>query len=161
MDHNYLVPFIKSTKTMFETMFQLNVDIGEPRIKQPGDTSHDVSGIIAFSGDFEGAVVLTFPKSTALRVTQIMTGEDLSEKPEDLTDAIGELVNMVAGGAKAQVDGKHIGISCPSVVLGADHTVHNQKDIPCICIPCNCDCGEFTIELSVRENAAANASKAA
>ncbi|MEM1166742.1 MAG: chemotaxis protein CheX [Planctomycetota bacterium] len=161
MDPTYLVPFIKSTTTMFETMFALPVEIGEPSIKKASPVSFDVSGIIGFSGDITGSVILSFPKATALRVTQLMTGEDLTDKPDDLSDAIGELVNMVAGGAKAQFEGRQVGITCPSVVLGKEITVHTQSDIPCICIPCDCDCGNFTIELSVRETAQAGASSSA
>ncbi|MEM9082722.1 MAG: chemotaxis protein CheX [Planctomycetota bacterium] len=150
MDSNSLIPFIKSTTTMFETMFQLAVQIGEPTVKDPNSACFDVSGIIGFSGDIEGTVILTFPEATALRVSQLMTGEDLTDRPDDLSDAIGELANMVAGGAKAQFDGKQVAITCPSVVIGKDHVVQQQRDMSCVCIPCECDCGNFNIELSVR-----------
>ena len=35
---------------------------------------------------------------------------------EDFTDAVGELVNMISGGAKALLEGKEVSMGCPSVV---------------------------------------------
>jgi chemotaxis protein CheX len=155
VDPNALIPFIKSTKNIFETMLQLSVEVGTPELKEPSAPSQDVSGIIAFSGDFDGSVILSFPETTAHRVVNLFTGMDLSGSPEDLSDAVGELVNMIAGGAKAQFDGQKISISCPSVVLGRDHVVHGAKDVARVCIPCTCDCGEFNVEVAIREMAGA------
>lgn len=56
MDPNFLLPFIKSTKNIFETMLQLPVEMGEPAVKQSGSSSHDCSGLISFSGDMDGSV---------------------------------------------------------------------------------------------------------
>jgi chemotaxis protein CheX len=66
---------------------------------------------------------------------------------------VGELVNMVSGGAKAQFSGKEVSISCPSVVIGNSHQVFGRKDVVAICIPCESDCGEFNVEVSIRQGA--------
>ena len=156
-----MTPFVTSTKTTFQTMFQLDIEIGEPSIKAPDAHSYDVSAIIGFSGDLEGSIVLTFTDSAAINIAQIMTGEDLTDKPEDLTDAVGEIVNMVAGGAKAKFDGKSVAITCPNVVVGKSHRVSSQTGVPCICVPCVCDCGEFMMEIAVRDSSGANTQSAA
>ncbi|MBL0926727.1 MAG: chemotaxis protein CheX [Phycisphaerales bacterium] len=150
MDPSTIVPFIKSTKNLFETMLQMPVEMGEPSIKPASAPSFDVSGIIGFAGDYEGSVVLSFPAATAVRVASVFTGADVATGSDDLTDAVGELVNMIAGGAKAQFSGRKISISCPSVVVGENHVVHGRKDFACVQIPCVCDCGEFAIELAIR-----------
>ena len=153
MDQSYIIPFVKSVQNVFETMLQLPVQIGQPEIKHPGDSGHDVSAIIGMSGDVEGSVVLSFPTATALRVVSIFTGEELDAGHEDFADAVGELVNMVSGGAKAQFAGKSVSISCPSVVVGQSHQVYGRKDVVAICIPCDSDCGDFNVEVSIRQGA--------
>ncbi len=153
MDQSYIIPFIKSVQNVFETMLQLPVQIGQPEIKHPGESGHDVSAIIGMSGDVEGSVVLSFPTATATRVVAIFTGTELDAGHEDFADAVGELVNMVSGGAKAQFSGKDVTISCPSVVIGQGHQVYGRKDVVAICIPCESDCGQFNVEVSVRQNA--------
>ena len=155
MDQSYILPFIKSVQNVFETMLQLPVQIGQAELKQPGDDGHDVSAIIGMSGDVEGSVVLSFPTATAERVVAIFTGTELKADHEDFADAVGELVNMVTGGAKAQFGGKEVTISCPSVVVGQSHQVYGRKDVVAICIPCESDCGEFNVEVSIRQGAPA------
>lgn len=155
MNATYITPFIRSAKNVFETMIQMPVEVGTPSIKQAGDPSYDVSGIIGMSGGVEGAVVLGFPMATAERIVSLFTGEEMTKDHEAFADAVGELVNMISGGAKAQFPGKQVAISCPSVVIGSDHVVFNRKDVVCISIPFSCDCGEFAVEVAMRQSAAA------
>lgn len=156
MDSSYIKPFIASAQNVFQMMLQLPVEIGEPTRKQPGKPSYDVSGIIGLSGDVEGTVVLSFPTKTAERVVSLFAGEDLTQAHEDFADAVGELVNMISGGAKAQFEGKQVSIACPSVIVGQNHLVLSRKDVLCIELPCSCDCGEFSLEVSMRRTGGGN-----
>ncbi len=151
MDPNIIMPFIKATRNIFETMLSMGVEIGDPVIKQAGEPSLDVSGIIGFTEGFEGAVILSFPEATALRLVSVFVGAEVTEPGEDLNDAIGELVNMIAGGAKAQFEGRHISISCPSVIYGKGHTVSGVKSVVTVVLPCECDCGDFALEIAVKD----------
>ncbi len=155
MDQSYIIPFIKSVQNVFETMLQLPVQMGQPELKKAGENGHDVSAIIGMSGDVEGSVVLSFPTPTAERVVALFTGMELEANHEDFADAVGELVNMVSGGAKAQFTGKQVSISCPSVVVGQSHQVYGRKDVVAISIPCESDCGDFCVEVSIRQNTSA------
>jgi chemotaxis protein CheX len=142
---------IKSTQNIFEMMFQLPVEVGEPKMGEIDQTNYDVSGIIGMNGDVDGSVVISFPMGTAQRLVSIFTGAECSEdNTEDLSDAIGEIANMIAGGAKAQFEGMSVSITCPSVVIGASHSVYGRKDVTSVTIPCSCDCGEFCVEIAVK-----------
>lgn len=152
MDSAYITPFVHSVTNVFETMLQLPVQIGEPEVKSQGAPSFDVSGIIGMSGDVEGSVVLSFPTAVAERTVALFTGMELTVDNEDFADAVGELVNMVSGGAKAKFQGKDVSITTPSVIIGDDHTVFGRKDVVCICIPCTCDVGEFNVEVSMKHS---------
>lgn len=155
MDPAYITPFVSSISNVFETMLQLPVSVQAPCIKSGSTPTYDVSGIIGMTGDVEGTVVLSFPTATAERAVTLFTGMDLPAGHEDFADAIGELVNMVSGGAKAQFTGKHVGISTPTVVVGSGHNVFGRKNMTTIEIPCNCDIGEFNVEVSLLLPAAA------
>jgi chemotaxis protein CheX len=162
MDASYITPFITSIQNVFNTMLQLPVTINDPTLKSGSGASHDVSGIIGMSGDVAGSVVLSFPQDTAEAIVALFCGERLDPSSSDFADAIGELVNMVSGGAKAGFEGKKVSISCPSVVLGKGHTIASQSDTPCVVIPCTTDCGDLAIEVAIRENVpAARATSAA
>jgi len=152
VDSSYITPFIQSVQNVFETMLQLPVQISEPTLKREDEPEFDVSGIIGMSGDVDGSVVLSFPTSTAERIVSLFTGMDIEHSHEDFPDAIGELVNMVTGGAKAKFQGKSVTISCPSVVIGKDHKVFGRKDVVCINLPCSCDVGEFAVEVALKQS---------
>jgi chemotaxis protein CheX len=160
MDSRYIVPFVKSVQNVFQTMLQMPVEVGPPALRTNTPT-YDVSAIIAMSGDVDGSVVLSFPTGTADRVIALFTGSALASGSPDFADAVGELANMISGGAKAKFPGKQVSISCPSVVVGQAHMVQSQKDAICILIPCTCDCGEFAVEVRFKRVGTAAAAEVA
>lgn len=160
MDAGYITPFVASIQNVFSTMLQLPVTINAPSIKRGASPTHDVSGIIGMSGDVVGFVTLSFPMDTAKAVVALFAGEAVDPGRPDFADAIGELVNMVCGGAKAGFKDKAVSISCPSVVIGNNHTLATQTDLTCVCIPCSTDCGEVVIEVAIRPADAAARSAA-
>jgi chemotaxis protein CheX len=157
MDPAFIKPFVASIQNVFSTMMQLQVTVQEPYLKKSDRPNHDVSGIIGMSGDVVGSVVLSFPQRTAENVVALFSGQKLALGTPDFADAIGELVNMVSGNAKALFKDKKVSISCPSVIVGANHHVARQSDIPCIVIPCATDCGDVHIEVAIKPNATADA----
>ena len=78
-----------------------------------------------------------------------MRESEITQDHEDFTDAIGELANMVAGGAKSQFEGMDISISLPNVVIGQAHVVSATKKSPRIIIPCTTDVGPFEVEVGM------------
>jgi chemotaxis protein CheX len=156
MDPAYITPFISSIQNVFSTMLQLPVNVNAPSIKESSTATYDVSGIIGMSGDVVGSVVLSFPRSTAVRLVQLFTGQEISPESPDFADAIGELTNMVSGNAKGQFTGKKkVQISTPSVVVGQGHTIGRPREVPCIVIPCTTDCGEMVVEIAIQEKVSA------
>ena len=99
-----------------------------------------------------GTVILSFRLEAAQSVVALFCGERLPADSADFADAVGELVNMVSGGAKALfADSREVSISCPSVIVGEGHGVSLPSDIPCMVVPCSTDCGDFVIEIAIRE----------
>jgi chemotaxis protein CheX len=153
MDASYIKPFVASIQNVFSTMLQLPVTVNAPRLKEGTTATYDVSGIIGMSGDVVGSVALSFPSETAERVVALFCGSKLEASSPDFADAVGELVNMVSGGAKAMFTGKKVSISCPSVVIGKAHQIARPTDTPCVVIPCSTDCGELVIEIAIQDSA--------
>jgi chemotaxis protein CheX len=150
MDTSCIPPIMKSIGNVFSTMLNLKVELGKAALTPESNSSHDVSAIIGFSGDYRGSLVLGFPTEVAGRVVALFVGAQIDPENDDFADAIGELANMVAGNAKAGFDGKKISISCPSVVMGPAHKVRQSRDMPVVQIPASCECGEFVVEVSLK-----------
>jgi chemotaxis protein CheX len=150
MDVKCINAFMSSVKNVFQTMLKIEVEFGKPHVETKEETMHDVSGIIGLSGDVVGAVIVSFPKLSAVRIAGKFAGVALSEADEDFADAIGELANMIAGNAKKDIEGMKIMISTPSVVIGAGHQVKSTRGIPKLLIPCSCPLGSFTVEVGFK-----------
>ena len=150
MDARYINPFIAAVKHVFKTMLATEVTIGKPRIFQANqEPGADVSAVIGFSGDAIGCVELGFPMSTANNTASKFAGTDMAKDHEDFADALGELANMVAGQAKAKLEGLRISISLPSVIIGNDHIVSQSRQKPRLSLPCESPLGNFCVEVAM------------
>jgi chemotaxis protein CheX len=148
MDVRFINPFIQSVKRVFETMVHVKMTVGKPYLKNDAKAA-DVSGIIGFSGDAAGAVVISFANEVACKAASSFAGIAIDENHADFADAIGELANMVAGNAKKEFTDLNIKISLPSVVIGEKFVVSNSKLTPRIVIPCNCELGDVNVEVAM------------
>lgn len=150
MDVRFINPFIKSIRNVYKTMMSVEVTFGKPFVKNSGDTNPDVSAVIGYSGDASGAVVIAYQKDAAIKTASSFAGEELDVHHPDFADALGEIANMIAGGAKAEFEGLDINISLPSVIVGDNHEVSNSKVHPSLTIPCESSLGAFKVHVSMK-----------
>ncbi len=149
MDVRLINPIISSICNTLETMCATKVTIGKPRLIGTNDGSTDVSGVIEFSGDAAGSLVLHFTFDVASAIASKFAGCEITTEHEDFSDAIGELANMVAGAAKSQFEGLNVSKSLPNVVVGKDHNVSCSKGEKRVFIPCDTDSGSFLVEVGM------------
>ena len=162
MDVRYINPFVKSVSNTFQTMCNLSINVGKPQLKQGDGPSADITSVIGFSGDAAGSVALLFSYDTASKIATAFSGTEITPEHPDFADAIGELANMVAGGAKSQFEGLKISVSLPNVIRGKNLNMSASKNTPRIVIPCNTDAGTVYMEIGmVLSKPATNVTQAA
>jgi chemotaxis protein CheX len=147
----YINPFLTSTINVFRTMAACELTRGTPYLADGTQPTHEISGVIGLSGKAIGTVVLSLGEPVALKVTAAMLGEEPPEMNSDVVDAIGELTNMIAGSAKAQLEHLEMSVSLPSVIMGRNHRVAFPGDIQPIAIPFESDWGPVCVEVGLRE----------
>ena len=104
-------------------MAQIELVPGKPQKKTDTTAQGDVSGLIGMVGDdITGSLSITFETSVALKVMQNMLGEQLEKVNDDVADMVGEITNMICGGAKNELGklGYNFGMATPVVVFGKD-----------------------------------------
>jgi chemotaxis protein CheX len=144
-----IVHFINSIQEVLRTMAKVTVTVGTPTLKPNPLPTYDVSGIIGFSGEFVGSMVLSFQRATAESIVKSFAGMPIAPDSPDFADAVGELANMIAGSAKTSFGGG-TNISVPSIIMGAGHTIARLHDVPCLIIPCHTDAGDFAVEVNIK-----------
>jgi len=143
----YINPFISSLANTFRTMLGCEVRRREISLKPDRTPLHEVSGVIGLSGGAAGTVVLSLSKSVALKAASTLLMYEASEIDDDVVDAVGELTNMVAGGAKAQLAEFDLSVSLPSVITGRGHEIRFPSDVTPICVPFETDWGSLAVEV--------------
>lgn len=150
MKVEYVNPFLASTKNTFETMVQLKVTPGALQLKKQPFPTYDVSGIIGLSGDAVGSISISFPRVTALKVVSKFIGQEIKIVGAEITDAVGELANIIAGSAKRDLVGMNLAISLPSVIIGRSHRLSGPSDAQNIVVPFTSELGDFAVEISLK-----------
>ncbi len=100
MKAEFVNPFIASTINVFETMTGLCPVKGDLYIKSDQNLHYDVSAVIGIVGDVVGYCSVSLPEDLAKQIASIFLMEEKEEVDTDVGDAIGELINMIAGSTK-------------------------------------------------------------
>jgi chemotaxis protein CheX len=150
MNVAYVNPFISSTIETFKTMMKIEVVPQKPELKHEGGPMYDISGIIGLSGNAQGSISLSFPKTVALKTVSAMVGSEMKIIGPEITDAIGEIVNIIAGYAKQNLTEYNLTISLPNVIVGKDHSVATLSGTATIVVPFTSAIGNFAMEISLK-----------
>jgi len=120
----YVKPFVSATLNTFKNFVGFELTAGHPHFSgRTLEFDQDISAVIGLSGDIRGAVVMSMKKEFAIQIADTLVGVPHTEIDDDVVDAIGEIVNIIAGNVKNDVPGgEKIVISLPTVVKGKDHT---------------------------------------
>ena len=155
MKAEHINPFLLSTSNVFNTMVGIEPKKLDVYLKEPEEKfAYDISGVIGLAGEANGYVTISMPEELAFTIVENFVGEKKSEIDEDVTDAIGEILNMIAGGAKQAFSemGLRFKISIPNVITGKEHSIARKSDIPSIVIRYGIDDKEFIIEAALVES---------
>jgi chemotaxis protein CheX len=149
MNVAYINPFLASTVSVFDTMLNCKLQRGAPYLKNCVQPQHEVSGVIGLSGKAQGTVVVSLSRETALNVAEALLQERPAELNRDVTDAIGEIVNMIAGGGKGALEQLELSMSLPTVITGKGHCIDFPRKVTPVCIPFSSDWGEISVEVGL------------
>ncbi len=153
MDVTLANPFINATTKVLEIMANVACKAGKPYIKKEKISEGDVTGLIGLSGITKGSIAISFSEKSILEIVSSMLGEKIIKINTEITDAVGEITNMVSGQARKELAeaGRVFNAAIPSVVTGKDHIVmHHTKD-PIISIPFEAGGGKFFIEICMED----------
>ncbi len=151
MNVEFINPFLTSMLNVMSTMAQVELTPEKPVLKKDMVAKGDVSGLIGMVSDqAKGSLSITFEAKLALGAMQNMFGESPEEINDEITDLVGEITNMVTGGAKRLLSEKgfEFDMATPMVVSGPGHTINHKAEGPIVIIPLNSPLGKAYIEFS-------------
>lgn len=150
MNVNFINPFLQSLLNVISTMASMDLAPGKPQIKNDNLAKGDVSGLIGMVGpQTKGSLSITFEQTLVLQIMQNMLGENPGKINEEVTDLVGEITNMVTGGAKNLLGqkGYEFEMATPMVVSGKGHTISHKANGTKIIMPFTSPHGTAFIEI--------------
>jgi chemotaxis protein CheX len=134
----YIQSFIDVCQNVFRDLLGCELTAERPYFTNPDVVDRwDISAVIGLTGEARGAMVISMKTELAVRITGILTGASHFSVDEDVADAVGEIINIIAGNAKKSLEEAfRLVISLPTIIEGNKHTIKwpNQQ-ARVICIP--------------------------
>lgn len=120
-------------------------------LKQKNSPRFPLSAIVGLTGRLNGTIVFSVSEAVALEILNRLVFEQVESINSEVCDAVGEVANMIAGSAKAELAHLQISLGIPNMVLGKDHEVHYPPEVKNpMCIHFDSEMGPFTIEFGFR-----------
>lgn len=144
IDLEFITPFLKGTKSVLESQCKLPLQVLRPFVLQnpiTGQGSLENAAIAAslnFSSDrLSGNLVLSFTEELFRKAYEGMFEESLSEITKESEDAVGELLNMIYGAGKVELNLKGHGFlkAFPVILRGSQIGLREKKGTRTVVVP--------------------------
>lgn len=150
MDVKFINPILDSIVNVLTVMANLTPSAGKPELKAGTQAPGVVSGLISLEGKKAAAsVAISFSKPVILEITRRMLRTDVPEVDDMVQDLVGEIANMMVGGAKSALENKgyDFTLTLPSVIAGEPHEIIHPLAGETIILPFSVEAGEFYVEV--------------
>lgn len=149
MNVSYINPFVESVGSVFETMLNVHPRRSSVSIADGDNNGARVTSLIGITGLIHGCVALSFPPDTALKLAGRLLGSQPKQINSEVIDAISELVNIVAGSAKAKFNADPpLQLGLPTVVEGTGYRVKYPSNSVWLEVKFDSEAGSFSMELT-------------
>jgi chemotaxis protein CheX len=148
----YIQPFIDVSVNVFKEFIGFDLQPGRPYFAERDTVSEwDISAVIGLTGEARGAVVISMRKELAMKLTDVLTGSRHTKLDDEVVDAIGEIVNIIAGNVKKHLEEAfRLVISLPTIVEGKEHSIKwPNAQTRIMCIPFTLENDVFNLSVAI------------
>lgn len=141
--------FIEGTFHILDTTASVKVKPGTPYIKENSVSKGDITGLLQIEGDINGTAALSFTEKSILAVVSKMFGEEMTQIDAEITDAVGEIGNMISGHVNTKMTemGRSVRVKLAGVKDGKNHTVDHADGKKILVLPFKTTMGNVWIEI--------------
>lgn len=152
MKIDLLGPLQLAAQTVLQAMCATEPVPGSPSTLQQCEPFGAVSGSISMKGQkASGTLIISFDEASILGIVNRMLSESYQEINQDVLDAVGELTNMICGGAKVGLgeQGLDFEFARPEVHTSEQGHLLNGRKV--LRLPFSTPDGVFVMETDIGE----------
>jgi chemotaxis protein CheX len=142
---------LDSLFTIFSTMANLQITAGVPVPKTDRAARGDVSGIMTMlAAQARGSIALSFPLPAIREISRKLLDMEVDGPGHEAQDLVGELTNMLVGGAKriSAEQGYDFDMQIPQLQAGNGHEIVHAHAGQTVLLPIRMQESEFYMELN-------------
>jgi chemotaxis protein CheX len=115
----------QTVEEVFNTMMGISCAV----MSEASVVNHNIVAIVGLAGVLRGACMVKVADATALRIASALMGTPAAQVDDLVTDSIGELCNMLAGGWKGRFPqlSSACALSVPMVTTGKQYTLRIRE----------------------------------
>lgn len=150
LNMDFIQPFLIATKKTFETQIQTTIKPLTPSLKKGSLPGVDIASVLTLvSNGASGSFVLCFSEEVFLKVYGSMVGETFDKITPEIEDAASEIVNIIYGLAKVDLNVKGYSFpkAFPTVLRGEKISIRQSGSRPAVIMPFETGLGRFHIEI--------------
>ncbi len=122
----------ESVSDVFSTMVGVELCPAQEKAAVPKEYKSEITGVMMILSTHNALLSIGLSKENAAMIVSFMTGiASIELADEELYDGVAELVNMIAGRAKALLAGTdyHYQITPPLTIVGENHFILYKKNV--------------------------------
>ncbi|HHY90487.1 MAG TPA: chemotaxis protein CheX [Clostridiales bacterium] len=153
MRAEYINPFYKATKDVFQLMLDIDPQRKDLRTVEDMVCSKDAGVLLGVTGDLKGSLLFSFPKDMALKMIEIMSGMQMDEIDHFASSALGEIANIIGGNAMTILAEQNCrcDIVPPQIFVG-EYKSFSMANEQALLMSLTTPIGEFEINIFLKEN---------
>lgn len=145
-------PFVDSTQAFFLKLLGCSAELTNCSQCPVLECSFALSGVIGFTGVITGVVVVGADIPLAFGITEKLLGERPEKVDDDVKDVIGEMTNIIGGGAKEKLSNENdIALGLPTVIVGKGHSVRFDSDAKVTKLCFTTPWGPMSLDVGLRQ----------
>jgi len=116
------------------------------------EATPDITAMVGLAGRMCGLLSLRCDGKSAVLMASKMLGIEPDKVGPEMSDALGEVCNMIAGNFKNKISGMGDGcmLSVPTVITGSDYNLYSQADSPGVEVRLLFESRPIVISLQIR-----------
>jgi chemotaxis protein CheX len=126
-EENWLPILELSVEEVFEIMLGCRV---KPVPNANAQPPAEFTAMVGLAGSLCGILSFSSDRKTAGEVAKCMLGPEIAQSSDQVSDALGEICNMIAGNFKNKLTGadSRCVLSVPTVIIGEEYSVRSLAD---------------------------------
>ena len=141
--------FIEGAFHILSTSASVKVKPEKPYARKGGKAHGEITGLMNIEGDINGTASVSFTEKSILAIVSTMFGEEMTTLDEEITDAVGEIGNMISGHVNTKLTemGKSVKVKLAGVKEGKGHDAGHDSTKEIMVFPFRTTKGNLWVEV--------------